>query len=174
MRFDKATVTIGGVAVVATVVLGALAGALAGVLTALAGAVFVVGWQVATGYQARVQEKGDLLNAAARKLARPVPVADSPAGYLRPEAEVVGFRDREELGRLCEWLVSSALTGVQLVTGQAGSGKTRLARQLAAEAEGQYGFRCYWVGPGGQQLAADAARHGGTPVLLIVDYAETN
>lgn len=45
--------------------------------------------------------------------------------------------------------------------------------QLAAEAEGQYGFRCYWAGPGGQQLAADAVREGNKPVLLVVDYAET-
>lgn len=169
MRFDKPTIMVGAAAVVATVVLGALAGALAGVLAALAGAVLVIGWQIATGRQLQVQEKGDLLGAAARELVPPAPVAGAPAGYLRPEAEVVGFRHREELDRLREWLVSPALTGVQLVTGQAGSGKTRLALQLATEAREQYGCDCYWVEPGGQQLAADAVRHGAKPVLLIVD-----
>jgi Flp pilus assembly protein TadB len=73
MHFDKPTIALGALAVAATIVLGALAGALAGVLAALAGAVFVVVWQIATGHQSRVQEKGELLDAAASKRAPPAP-----------------------------------------------------------------------------------------------------
>ncbi len=173
MRLDKWTVVLGVLAVAATVVLGALAGAAAGALTALAGAVFAVGWQVAASRQARIQGEHDRLREAETGLALPDGQAVSPAGYLRPEAGVVAFRDRPQMAALRSWLVSPALTGVQLVTGPAGSGKTRLALQLAAEAEEQYGWRCYWVPAAGLAQAADAAGRGSRPVLLIVDYAET-
>ena len=51
--------------------------------------------------------------------------------------------------------------------------RARPAWLCNAEAEQEYGFRSYWVPAGGEQQAADAARHGETPVLLIADYAET-
>jgi tetratricopeptide (TPR) repeat protein len=176
MRFDKWTVVIGAATVAVTTVLGALAGlrtgVLAGVLTALAGAAFATGWPIAANRWSKIRDKREQVRQAERKLAQPRPLTCSPAGYLRPEAEIVSFRDRPQLGALRDWLVSPDLTGVRLVTGQAGSGKTRLALQLAAEAE-QYGWRCYWVPSGGDHEAADIARTGGFPALLLVDYAET-
>ena len=173
MRLDKWTVVIGAATIVATITLAAAGAALPGVLTVLAGAVFAVGWQAAAGHRAKVQQETDLLNDAARNLSLPRTENASPAGYLRPEEQVVSFRPRAELDVLQDWLISPARTAVQLVTGPAGSGKTRLAIQLAAVAEQQYGWRCYWIRPGKDQLAADASGHGEQPALLIVDYAET-
>jgi hypothetical protein len=114
-----------------------------------------------------------LLETAGLGLAPPHVEADSPAMYLRAEAEVVPFQPRPELARLRNWLVSDRITDFALVVGAAGTGKTRLALQLAAEAEGDLGFRCYWVPAGGEQQAAHAARQGETAVLLVADYAET-
>ena len=173
MRFDKWTYVIGGAAVAVAVVLGALSGAGPGVLAALAGLASAVLWQAATNHRAKIQASSDVLQTAERELALPHADADSPAMYLRAEAAVVPFQERPELATLREWLVSDRQADVALVIGKGGAGKTRLALQLAAEAEGQYGFRCYWVPAGGEQQAADAARHGETPVLLIADYAET-
>jgi tetratricopeptide (TPR) repeat protein len=173
VRFDKWTYVIGGAAVAAAVVLGALAGARPGVLTALAGLMSAVLWQTAANHRANMQASSDLLQTAERELAPPHADADSPAMYLRAEAAVVPFQQRPELATLRNWLVSDRQADVALVIGEGGAGKTRLALQLAAEAEGQYGFRCYWVPAGGEQQAAEGARHGETPVLLIADYAET-
>ena len=173
MRFDKWTYVIGSAAVAAAVILGALAGAGPGVLAALAGLASAVLWQAAANHRAKLQATSDLLQTAERELASPQADADSPAMYLRAEAAVVPFQQRPELATLRDWLVSGRQADVALVIGEGGAGKTRLALQLAGEAEQQYGFRCYWVPAGGEQQAADAARHGETPVLLITDYAET-
>ena len=173
MRFDKWTYVIGGAAVAAAAVLGALAGARPGVLAALAGLASAVLWQAAANHRAKLQATSDLLQTAERELAPPQADADSPAMYLRAETAVVPFQQRPELATLRDWLLSDRQADVALVIGEGGAGKTRLALQLAAEAEGQYGFRCYWVPAGGEQQATDAARHGETPVLLIADYAET-
>ena len=172
MRFDKWTLVLGAAAVVLAVVLGALAGALAGVLTALSGAVFVVLWQIASNRQARIQAGSDRLRAAAAQMALPQGLSDSPAGYLRAEEQVVSFRPRPELDVLRDWLAAENPAGVRLVTGDAGSGKTRLAIELASHAA-EFGYRCYWVGADGEQQAAEAAVLGPAPVLLLVDYAET-
>src|SRR5580658_162913 len=163
---------LGAAAVVLTVVLGALAGALAGVLTALSGAAFVVLWQVASDRQAKVRAGSDQLGEAAARMALPRALSGSPAGYLRAEEQVVSFRRRPEFGVLRDWLAAEIPAGVRLVTGAAGSGKTRLAIELAGRAAG-YGYRCYWVRPGQEQQAAEAASSGPAPALLIADYAET-
>jgi tetratricopeptide (TPR) repeat protein len=173
MRLDKWTVVIGGATIAVTIILGWLAGALPGVLTALAGAAFSVGWQVAVDRRSRLRETRDKLGGAARELAPPHRAATSPAGYLRPEAEIVAFRHRPELDVLCDWLAGPANSGVLLVTGQAGTGKTRLALHFAGIAQRQYGWRCYWVPSGDERQAAETVRQGGGPALLIIDYAET-
>jgi hypothetical protein len=140
VRFDKSTYVIGGTAVAAAVVLGALAGALPGVLTAVAGLASAVLWQAATNHRAKLQATSDLLQSAERELAPPHADADSPAMYLRAEAAVVPFQQRSELATLRDWLCSVLQADIALVIGEGGSGKTRLALQLAAEAEDQYGF----------------------------------
>jgi tetratricopeptide (TPR) repeat protein len=173
VRFDKWTLVIGGAAVAAAVVLGALAGAGPGVLAALAGLASAVLWQAAANHRAKVQASSDLLQTAGRELAPPHADAVSPAMYLRAEAAVVPFQQRPELAALRDWLVSGRQADVALIIGEGGAGKTRVALQLADEADQEFGFRCYWVPAGGEQQATDAAQHGGSPVLLVADYAET-
>lgn len=74
------------------------------------------------------------------------------ARYLRPEAEIVSFVLRPELGCLVRWANSDDQTAVQLVTGDGGAGKTRLARRLDEELAG-LGWRRWWVpaGPSGRR-----------------------
>jgi hypothetical protein len=52
---------------------------------------------------------------------------------LRPEEQVVPFRARPELDDLLDWCVNGGHAGVRLVTGDGGSGKTRLALRLGEE-----------------------------------------
>jgi tetratricopeptide (TPR) repeat protein len=94
------------------------------------------------------------------------------AQLLRPEEEVVSFWPRPELDVLFDWVNSLRPVAVQLVTGDGGTGKTRLARQLAGEVA-EIGWRTRWVPAGTEQEAAGMARDAGEPVLLVVDYAET-
>jgi hypothetical protein len=178
VRLDKWTWVIGGLAVAAVVVLGALAGARAGVLAALAGLVPPVLWQAAANRRSTLAARTAILDEARVTLAPPQSaeaegVPGGVARYLRPEEAVVEFWPRPELGALRDWLVSDRLADVQLVTGEGGAGKTRLALQLAREATEEYGFRCYWPQPGTESQTVTAVRQDTSPVLIVIDYAET-
>lgn len=178
VRLDKWTWVIGGLAVAAAVVLGALAAAWAGALAALAGLASTVLWQAAANRRSTLAARTGLLDEARVTLAPPGPAeaAGVPGGvarYLRPEEAVVGFWPRPELGALRDWLVSDRLADVQLVTGEGGAGKTRLALQLAREATEEYGFRCYWAQHGTDSQTVTAVRQDTSPVLIVIDYAET-
>ena len=178
VRLDKWTWVIGGLAVAAAVVLGALAAAWAGVLAALAGLVPAVLWQAAANRRSTLAARTGLLNEARVTLAPPGPaeaegVPGGVARYLRPEEAVVEFWPRPELGALLDWLVSDRPADVQLVIGEGGAGKTRLALQLAREATEEYGFRCYWAQHGTVSQAVTAVRQDISPVLIVIDYAET-
>src|ERR1700683_2089771 len=172
MRFDKWTLVSGAAALVLTVVLGALAGALAGVLTALAGAAFVVFGQVASDRQSKGRAASDQPREAEAKMTLPRALEGGPAGYRRAEEQVVSFRPRPELDDLRDWLAADIPAGVRLLTGEAGSGKTRRATELPSAAE-EFGYRCYWVSKDGERQAAESAAVGTAPVLLLADYAET-
>jgi hypothetical protein len=177
VRLDKWTWVIGGLAVAAAVVLGAWAAGWAGVLAALAGLVSAVLWQVAANRRSTLATQTGILNAARLTLAPPGPAEAerAPGGvarYLRPEEAVVEFWPRPELGALRDWLVSDRLADVQLVTGENGAGKTRLALQLAREATEEYGFRCYWAQHGTESQIVTAVRQDVSPVLVVIDYAE--
>jgi hypothetical protein len=91
---------------------------------------------------------------------------------LRPEARVVPFWPRPELGELLEWCWAPGQVAVRLVTGEGGAGKTRLAIELARELEDD-GWRGLWVQPGAEPEAVRAARRIARPTVLLVDYAET-
>ena len=178
VRLDKWTWVIGGLAVAAAVVLGALAAAWAGVLAALAGLVPAVLWQAAANRRSRLAARNGILNEARVALVPPGPaeaekVPGGVARYLRPEEAVVEFWPRPELGALRGWLVSDRPADVQLVTGEGGAGKTRLALQLAREATEEYGFRCYWAQHGTESQTVTAVRQDISPVLIVLDYAET-
>ena len=182
MRLDKRTWVTGGLAVAAVVVLGALAGALAGtragVLAALAGLVPAVLFQAWVDRRRTLTARTAILDEARVTLAPPEAtkaegVPGGVARYLRPEEAVVEFWPRPELGALRDWLVSDRLADVRLVTGEGGAGKTRLALQLAREANQEYGFRCYWPQHGTESQTVTAVRQDTSPVLIVIDYAET-
>ena len=173
---------IGGLALAAAVGLGAWAGIevgpWAGVLAALAGLVSAVLWQAAANRRSTLAARTGILNEARMALAPPGPaeaegVPGGVARYLRPEEAVVEFWPRPELGALRDWLASDRTADVQLVTGEAGAGKTRLALQLAREATEEYSFRCYWAQHGTESQIVTAVRQDTSPALIVIDYAET-
>lgn len=109
----------------------------------------------------------------ARRLLRPSPPDDAVATMLRPDRGIVEFQGRHiERGRLHRWCSSAAGKGLALVTGPAGTGKTRLALQLAAELRQEAGWNCVSVEPG-REIETLTALAGRGDLLLIVDYAET-
>jgi tetratricopeptide (TPR) repeat protein len=94
------------------------------------------------------------------------------ARYLRPEETVVPFRRRPELEDLLRWCTSAGHAAVQLVTGDGGAGKTRLALRLGEELATN-GWQPLWVPRGSERDAARAVHTMGQPCVLVVDYAET-
>jgi hypothetical protein len=173
MRLDRGTLLIAVVAVVVAVVLAKVGGDLAGVLVAVAaGLASAALWQFRL-YRLDSAARAADLGRGDKAYALPGPIPEGGvAQFLRPEEEVVSFWPRPELDELIEWLVSMQHIAVHLVTGEGGTGKTRLARQLTNKAI-ELGFRSWWVPDGTERIAVDAAREAGLPVLLVVDYAET-
>ncbi|MDT7653222.1 MAG: hypothetical protein QOI36_4628, partial [Pseudonocardiales bacterium] len=104
-------------------------------------------------------------------LAEPVLVPDSPAGLLRADVADTPFRHRPELAELQDWCADSAWSGIRLVVGAGGQGKTRLARHLAAQlaSQGWAGLLlAETAGPEAIAVLGEVA----APTLVIVDYAE--
>lgn len=102
-------------------------------------------------------------------------VPRSPTSLLRADAETVPFYGRtEELGRLRDWAKGSGLS-VKMITGPGGQGKSRLARQFAAELAGED----WIVGLLGDihrtadQVLPERLQGRRRKMLLVVDYAET-
>ena len=165
---DSRTVALAVLSVVAAVVLGfeagVHAGAWAGVLAALAGFVPAVVWELTGDRRKRNARVAERREAALKAFVPAVAPSDadgavagsaggqSDVWYLRPEARVVAFRPRPELDQLREWCVAGGRLGVRLVTGEGGSGKTRLALQLAADLASD-GWRTMWVRPGREGTA---------------------
>jgi tetratricopeptide (TPR) repeat protein len=115
---------------------------------------------------------------AVHLLAPATPVRDlrSPAMLLRADVEAVRFEGRDRLlGQLLAWCESDEAFAVQVLTGPAGQGKTRLARQLTARLRNSAwitghlrGGRTDWEQPpdlSGLDTNSD--------LLLVVDYAES-
>lgn len=177
MKLDGRTVTTVLAAVVVALVVGAIAGtthgAAAGAVGALAsllaGACFWVAtemWHRNITLENRRQEV--LRRFAPRELTASPPVAH----FLWPEEAVVPFRPRPELDELMAWCVSGGHAAVRLVTGDAGAGKTRLARQLHDELA-LNGWQPLWVPRDSEGDAIRSAHTAGQPCVLVVDYAET-
>jgi hypothetical protein len=114
-------------------------------------------------------------------------LARTPGSLLAATVEAMEFTGRGgELAELAAWRDSREGFSVMLVAGEGGQGKTRLARQFAAQAR-----RAGWTagfltaratgtapGGGGDQMRstvemARRVREATRPVLLVADYAET-
>ena len=173
VRLDKGTLLIAGAATVAAVVLATKGGPVALVLVAVAAGVAAAAlWQLRlNGLDVAAREAES--EKAEEVFALPGPARDGGVvQFLRPGEEVMPFWPRPELDDLFHWVASARHVAVQLVIGEGGTGRTRLARQLADRAIG-IGFRSWWVRDGTEQVAVRMATAAGKPALLVVDYAET-
>ena len=103
---------------------------------------------------------------------RSADTAESPLRLLRAEYGLVPFQRRDELTVLRDWCQQVAAgdrTGLAVVTGVGGSGKTRLALHLAQllRAEGWYAGVLPRGSSGVGWLAGVVS-----PVLVVLDYAD--
>jgi tetratricopeptide (TPR) repeat protein len=172
------------VALLWVVALGAWAGVVVGLISgpwgAVGGTVLTVLAGVVTAYVPSFRDQYRLREGerqrAREELRRigELPVPGGPSGLLDPRRGLVGFVGREqELAGLIDWCESGQPTGVRLVTGEGGVGKTRLSVELCGRLE-RRGWRWVRVGDRTEGSALQAARRGWAgPVLLVIDYAET-
>lgn len=96
----------------------------------------------------------------------------SPSALLHPDAAIPPLLGRDnELARLEQWCLRDDDFDVRILTGAAGQGKTRLARELASllEARRWHTQVVAPTAPGAQTVLALPP----VPTLLVVDYAET-
>lgn len=97
----------------------------------------------------------------------------SPGGLLRAERETVTYqRSDESLAELLAWADSPPPVGLRLLTGPAGEGKTRVARELCRRLR----ERGWVAGPAVRTLTGSELRQVGPlalPLLLVLDDAET-
>jgi hypothetical protein len=109
------------------------------------------------------------------------PKADGAAGLpaswswmLDPELKLVGFLGRkQELEGLTAWASRRDAARLRLITGQGGSGKTRLAVELCARAR-KLGWIPVWVPPGREEGLVSALRFAAVDqALIIIDDAES-
>jgi hypothetical protein len=137
-----------------------------GILAAFAGLIPAALWQVMSDRHTKVKAQREQLDEAAQQFV-PAELSGGVTRCLRPEAEIVMFWPRPELAMLRAWAASPLRTDVQLVIGEGGAGKTRLALRLGRELREQYGWRSYWVPAGGSRpgtkLAPSPPRARGRP-----------
>ena len=99
--------------------------------------------------------------------------AESPLRLLRAEYALVGFQNRDELTVLRDWCRQTAAgdhTGLAVITGIGGSGKTRLALELAhrLRREGWYAGTLPKDAADGSWWLATVV----SSVLVVLDYAD--
>ncbi|MCA1697662.1 MAG: serine protease, partial [Actinobacteria bacterium] len=85
---------------------------------------------------------------------------------------VVAFRPRPELDELRTWAYASEDVDVAMLTGQGGVGKTRLARQLAADLADEDWITGVLAHDFDRDAAASLTRVDAA-LLVVIDYAET-
>ena len=100
---------------------------------------------------------------------------ESPLRLIRADYDVVPFQDRDELTVLddcCRAALERPAVKVAVVHGVGGSGKTRLAVELAAQLGGQ-GWYAGLLRPGGGEADIAWLAAVASPLFVVVDYAET-
>jgi len=96
----------------------------------------------------------------------------APSALLRAQSRTMPLIGRgEEMARLESWALRDDLFGVRLITGAAGQGKSRLARELC-EHMAVEDWQVLEVGRA-RPVADVLSRLDQRPSLLVVDYAET-
>ena len=129
-----------------------------------------------------VWRAGDVLPVPAQPLTSPLrePYLDpagveSPLRLIRADYDVVPFQDRDELTVLddcCRAALERPAVKVAVVHGVGGSGKTRLAIELAAQLGGQ-GWYAGLLRPGCGETDISWLAAVASPLFVVVDYAET-
>jgi hypothetical protein len=135
-------------------------------------------------WQRHVEQRALALDWAS--VTTPVPGGNSPADTdqllvsLNPDQQVVRFNQLRTgqvrtLHRWCTGILDDDhRTGpVWLVESEPGDGKTRLLIELAGQLTAE-GWECGWAGPGQASEAVAVADRFESPVLLIVDDADTH
>lgn len=100
-----------------------------------------------------------------------------PSALLRAEFEIVPFHGREnDIADLGAWAATERLLGVRVYTGAGGMGKTRLMIELCGRL-GRDGWRAgflnRWAGSTGWLSPVNALVETDSPLLVVIDYAET-
>ncbi|MFM9539886.1 trypsin-like peptidase domain-containing protein [Streptomyces turgidiscabies] len=117
-----------------------------------------------------VVEAAELQPLLERELPRP---ANTPVSLLRPDASAVPFTGRRDvLERLTQWCAQPGRLSVRLVTGPGGQGKTRLATELVRHLR-PAGWSAGFLAAGASPDLLPVVTETRTPLLLVVDYAET-
>ncbi|WP_346113191.1 trypsin-like peptidase domain-containing protein, partial [Nonomuraea maheshkhaliensis] len=104
------------------------------------------------------------------------PVIRTLGDLLRAEVAAVPFHGRAtETAELAIWRARPAALAVRLVHGEGGHGKTRLAREFV-ERSRRKGWLAGFFDPRlpPEKRAVTALGHSDRPVLLVIDYAETD
>lgn len=115
--------------------------------------------------------RADFDGGPLREPYRAADTAATPVRLLRAEYAVVPFQNRDELTVLRDWcrqVANGDRTGLAVVNGVGGAGKTRLALELAHRLRGEG-----WYAGVLPQLTDAASLTAVTePVLVVVDYAD--
>ena len=104
----------------------------------------------------------------------PTPADRAAASFLlSARYGVVPFRARPELGQLEAWSCSPVAIDAAVLVGGAGTGKSRVGRQLCANLAADRGWVTGFLAlDAPAQQVADVLRSS-APLLVVVDYAET-
>jgi tetratricopeptide (TPR) repeat protein len=159
---------IGVVVTVAGFLNNPIVGGVVAVGTAVAGLVMTkLQNAISTGHALR-KRWTDAVAPVANTMGAP---KDSVAALLRPEIEIVPYNNIhiEQLRALLRWALAPDAVALRFLTGGAGGGKTRTARQLARLLQSRQGWQCGVARPGAEAQAVAAAVESRIPTLLIIE-----